>query len=423
MAFPTNDEIERALLEELVKAGGQVRPRDTYDKVARHFPQLTPQDLAEKNKSGPNKWTNTVQWGRQHLVNIGHISRLPRGVWTITDEGRKSLDAPFTATTDENQPTTIATVNVTPDSQNSVEADKGVDVLKPIEMISSTLSAIPREVEGIVQRLEETKRDSTNPSNFEYALGDAFRFLGYEVQVIGGKGDTDIALNAYLGAHGYRVVVDAKTSRTGKIPDSQINWPQLNAHKAQRSADYLAVAGETFSGGNLRKWAEEYHVSLFTTNVVIELLKMHDEAPFTLVELRDVFEVHGQINGELRDLKARQERRLGHWNLIPEILSLFFEYNRESSGGLAASPENISQMLWARLGKLADSSEVADALKFMSSGTIGAFQIDPGGSNGFSLVMHPQTVLRRIEALTTKLRANRKRDSDAEQPRQNFDAP
>jgi hypothetical protein len=70
MAYPKQKEIEIPLLKEIDRAGGEVRPRDIYDKVVQHFPQLTEEDLERRMERYPsmNQWHNKVQWARQSLI-------------------------------------------------------------------------------------------------------------------------------------------------------------------------------------------------------------------------------------------------------------------------------------------------------------------------------------------------------------------
>lgn len=93
MAYPKQKEIEIPLLTEIGRAGGEVRPRDIYDKVSQHFPQLTEEDLERRMESYPsiNKWHNKVQWARQALINKGEIDGSVYGVWKITDLGRQRV--------------------------------------------------------------------------------------------------------------------------------------------------------------------------------------------------------------------------------------------------------------------------------------------------------------------------------------------
>lgn len=93
MAFPKQRDVEIPLLLEIDKAGGQARPRDIYAKVAKHFPQLTTEDLERRLESSPStyKWHNGVQWARQKLVQKGELDGSVLGVWKVTDAGRRRI--------------------------------------------------------------------------------------------------------------------------------------------------------------------------------------------------------------------------------------------------------------------------------------------------------------------------------------------
>jgi len=92
MAIPSTKDIELPLLQEIEAAGGEAKPSELYNKVARHFSQLTSADQKVIHpRSGLPIWRNRVQWARQHLVNKGQIDASIRGIWKITDKGRAKL--------------------------------------------------------------------------------------------------------------------------------------------------------------------------------------------------------------------------------------------------------------------------------------------------------------------------------------------
>jgi len=94
MAIPSEKDIELPLLQEIEAAGGEAKPSDLYDKVAKHFPQLTLADQEARHpRSGLPIWRNRVQWARQHLVNKGEIDASTRGIWKITEKGRARIGA------------------------------------------------------------------------------------------------------------------------------------------------------------------------------------------------------------------------------------------------------------------------------------------------------------------------------------------
>jgi restriction system protein len=90
--IPAQVDIEIPLLEVLEASGGQARPRDIYPLVTARFPQLTEEELSLKLKHGESKWINKIQWTRQSLVTSGDMASPQRGVWAITEQGRKRLE-------------------------------------------------------------------------------------------------------------------------------------------------------------------------------------------------------------------------------------------------------------------------------------------------------------------------------------------
>ncbi len=92
MAIPSEKDVELPLLREIEDAGGEARPSDLYDRVARHFPQLTQADReARYERTGQFIWQNRVQFARNDLVKKGEVDASTRGIWRITDRGKARL--------------------------------------------------------------------------------------------------------------------------------------------------------------------------------------------------------------------------------------------------------------------------------------------------------------------------------------------
>ena len=161
MSIPSEKDIEVPLLKELEAVGGKAKPSELYDKVAKHFPNLTSDDLQAKHpRTGIPIWTNRVQWARQHLVNRGQIDASVRGVWRITEEGRTRLGLV--------PPPSIPT--------------------PPISTISELLA---RERHQIRIRLHELIMN-LHPQQFEAFAGKLLESLGF----------TDIEITNYVGDGG-----------------------------------------------------------------------------------------------------------------------------------------------------------------------------------------------------------------------------
>ena len=174
----------------------------------------------------------------------------------------------------------------------------------------------PLDAKLIIDSLETSQLRSDSPTDFEEAIKDAFIFLGFEGELIGGKGDTDVLLTANIGQESFKVNIDGKTSKSGKIIDRQIDWISLRDHKNKNKADFVVVVGPSFSGGNLEGRANEYYVSLLKTEDLIKLLEAHSRFPFTLTELKDLFTGRGDRSAQLEDLLTQN---LSRRNLLEQL--------------------------------------------------------------------------------------------------------
>ena len=92
MDIPSQRYIELPLLLELERIGGRGKGRELYLKVALHFPSLTQEDMQLTRKStGANMWENNVDFARNKLREKGDLDGGERGIWQITDSGRRRL--------------------------------------------------------------------------------------------------------------------------------------------------------------------------------------------------------------------------------------------------------------------------------------------------------------------------------------------
>jgi len=87
MPFPEAARVELPILQELEATGGSDQLRYLYERLARHFPQLTPDDLGERGR-----WRAVVQRAGRQLVDKGDMRR-ERASWVLTEKGRKRVEA------------------------------------------------------------------------------------------------------------------------------------------------------------------------------------------------------------------------------------------------------------------------------------------------------------------------------------------
>ena len=92
MPFPESSRLELPILQELKATGGRDQPRYLYDRLLSYFPQLTPQEVAEKTAAGRSRWHRVVQIAAKHLIEQGELRRVGT-VWELTGKGARRVEA------------------------------------------------------------------------------------------------------------------------------------------------------------------------------------------------------------------------------------------------------------------------------------------------------------------------------------------
>jgi hypothetical protein len=92
MPLPLTTNIEMPILQELVAVGGADDVRYLYDRLVSYFPSLSDGELIEIKKNSNRKWRGAVQKAGKTLDENKFIRR-ERGVWRITDSGRKRVES------------------------------------------------------------------------------------------------------------------------------------------------------------------------------------------------------------------------------------------------------------------------------------------------------------------------------------------
>jgi hypothetical protein len=127
------------------------------------------------------------------------------------------------------------------------------------------LVAPENPVEVLAAEIEVASTDSGNPDRFERAVRDAFTFLGFEAQLLGGSGRTDVLLEAPLGREEtYKISVDAKTTGSGSLGDQQVDWATLVEHRERHRTDYSLLVGPNPSLGRLMERAHGHAVAVLS---------------------------------------------------------------------------------------------------------------------------------------------------------------
>jgi hypothetical protein len=369
MAFPQYKDIEIPLLQVLIAAGGRATPKEATKRVTTFFPDLTPDDLLLPQPSGKDlKWRNMVAWVRNTLCDREAIDRTQRGVWVITAQGRQLVERAARAVPAERPP-------VTPPPA----------VVKPREVVPIG--------KALYHRLRTTAHSGTDATAFEEALAEAFSLLGFEARKIGGRGDTDILITAPLGKHQYKAIVDAKSSRTGKVADTALHFSSFHDHREKNQADFVMVVAPGFMRGNALTHAEREHVVLMDVASFITILEMHERAPFSLYILREMFTrpgLYGAIPDPLREAHEYTERLAALLPLIVQKIEQWYSLRHVD----AVNADSLFIAFIEHFGQARYPKEMIEAaLAYLASPFIGALRKN---DVGYYLTMPLRTVQERL---------------------------
>ena len=229
---------------------------------------------------------------------------------------------------------------------------------------------------GISEFLSDLKlsaRDSMNPSKFEKALEEVFKLIGFTTEWIGGAGNTDVLIKAPTAPKfSYSVNVDGKTTYTGLVTSSAINFDSLSEHRKKHQSDFVIIIGIGFSeGDNTIHRAEKHKVGLLDVDTLIQMVKNHILAPISFEAYRSFFEQVGIMRLDILEVERNIMFKRGE--LLKELLSCL---NNESKDEITEGILNVRDCYQLVKNKDVFNSddkleEIKNMLEFLASPLIG----------------------------------------------------
>ncbi len=247
-------------------------------------------------------------------------------------------------------------------------------------------------VDELVTGIADASTDSQNPDRFERAVHDAFAYLGFHTDLLGGSGRTDVLLTARLGRYdSYKVTVDAKTTASGHLPDMQVDWATLVEHRANQEADYSLLVGPNPRGDRLFNRAADHKVTVLSAQQLAELCERHAKAPLGFHDYRLLFTTHGRA--DLTKLEQRTETSRSLRLLATDICRK-----------LAARWDTFGYLTARDLRMLlpqATTDTIQGVLDTLASPLVGAIHGDP--EKGYVLASDPKVAQLRLALLGEEL--------------------
>lgn len=250
----------------------------------------------------------------------------------------------------------------------------------------------PSPGEALADEIRSASTDSKNPDRLEIAIRDAFEFLGFDAEKLGGSGKTDVLVKAPLGKDdSYTVTIDAKTVGTGPLVDRQVDWDTLEEHRKQHNADYSMLVGPNPSGQRLMSRAINKSVAVLSTEQLAELCIQHADAPLGLQDYRALFEVGGAVDTTPTSRAAEDLGRLR--DLAVELC----EKLTERTGTFGPLTAAQLMVMINQPDKPSSVQEIQQILDTLASPLVGAVQ--GTSSEGYVLAIAPRIIQQRLQQL------------------------
>ncbi|WP_280201938.1 restriction endonuclease [Nocardia cyriacigeorgica] len=263
---------------------------------------------------------------------------------------------------------------------------------------------------GLVRKAHQLGRDlisagtdSDNPIRLEQATAAAFRFLGFETRHIGGGGKTDVLATVDdRDRKPFRVIVDAKSARSGAVNEGAVSFDTLREHQAQHRADHVVLVGPGFDGSRVRARAEQNNVTLITTSELAAVLARHATTPIAAHHFL------GFVTGkeeDRRELEARWSAVERRTNLLAEVITVLAEEARDVDEVTHGALTSDQIYLIAREGGTGprpqprDIESVLELLRHPLIESVRMVQSDRGRAVSYHLVDDPTLVQAKLATL------------------------
>ena len=169
----------------------------------------------------------------------------------------------------------------------------------------------------------------------------------------------------------------------------------MKKHREKHSTKLCAIVGPTFASGDLLRNADEEKVTLIETATLIEILKRHEKTPFSLLDLKSIFEIKGILT--LNMLKALFEKSETYENQSQLIFSLITAIQQHQ----ASRPMLNARDLYWILNQKYSEPNIENALAFLSMSPLSA--ITKAKQGGYILTARPRIIAERLKRLANIL--------------------
>jgi predicted RNA-binding protein with PUA-like domain len=325
----------------------------------------------------------------------------PNGTWAVDLSPVRCFEDPIPLSVLKSH-STLSSLKFIQQTQMSISGIT-VEQLAALDQLISepAIQTVISPVEQLCQSLRVAQFDTSSPDKYESLLADAFTLLGFEAERLGGAGKPDVLVTGALGSDSYTVVIEAKTCKNDSVVGlTQVNYASINDHKEEHAADYALLIGPGFAGGKLIQHAINHKVGVITTETLISILKQHYLFPFSLIELRRIFESIGLAEGIVDELGRVHAQHYNYLQLAGTVLQILDDLQRLRDVSEPISSLAIYYLLLGRAQQEQtappDRKQIDQVLALLSNPVLDILSKE---EDGYILTMSLDAVQRRLAAL------------------------
>jgi hypothetical protein len=244
---------------------------------------------------------------------------------------------------------------------------------------ASTHASAPH---AIAEELTKAALDSTHPKRLEAAICDAFRYLGFGAELLGGSGRTDV-LVSFSASPGETVLVaiDAKSAGSGVVEEGSINFATIGEHKKLHKAALSCIMGPSFHQSRLPRWAKEQEVALLKTDLLASAVRKQDSMGLGARELARIFDPNEDPEVSLMQAWSKAERKILLFSSVIIALSREAQEADDITKG-SLSLDNLYFLLRSDLESKPDPAEIE------TSSVVTDFIVNRVGDSGIRKLCH-----------------------------------
>ena len=254
-----------------------------------------------------------LEWGTNEQINrrrgwlqSAGLVEFSNGLMRLTLVGKEVLERLEVFAPDE--------IRLAPDTARNTNSPKSLEVQTDLVDAPGRTGEAPSvdvpTPEQLALEIKAASTDSANPTRFERTVCEAFDWLGFEAEHLGGSGKTDVLLTAPLGSCSYRVAVDAKTTASGSLGDGQVDWVTLSDHRKVHDARYSLLVAPNPSGKRLLDRASDYSVSILSAERLASLCRCHGKTPLSPFHYERLFQRPGEMDTSVLDNAVKEITQL-----------------------------------------------------------------------------------------------------------------